>query len=232
MSLPKEIPPTAIDIVLCIDVTGSMASIIETVKKDALTFHSRLTEEIAAKGKSLGQLRVKVIAFRDFGDRADDAIQESEFFVLPRAARPFKTFVGALRATGGGDAPESALEALALAIQAPWERELPRARHVIVMFTDAAAHPLGKHKSKARSHYPQHIAQDFDELFAQWGHEASTSALMDASAKQLVLFAPADPPWTDIADDWDDTLHAPSRAGNGLEEVDIKEIISTIAYRL
>ncbi|OHV42467.1 vWA domain-containing protein [Pseudofrankia sp. BMG5.36] len=232
MSHPKENPPHAVDIVLCIDVTGSMSSIIETVKKDALTFHNRLADKVAGKGKSLGQLRLKVIAFRDFGDRADDAIQESEFFQLPAEARQFEKFVRGLRATGGGDAPESALEALALAIQAPWERELPRTHHVIVMFTDAAAHPLGKHRSKARTYYPKNIAKDFDTLFDQWGHENSTSARMDPSAKHLVLFAPDQTPWTGISETWDNTLHARSRAGHGLDDIYIEEIISTIAHRL
>ena len=132
----------AVDIVLCIDITMSMHPVLDGVKSSALSFHDKLTSVMAEKGKSISQLRVKVIAFRDFGDRADDAIEETGFLALPGQSDEYQAFVRRLEARGGGDAPESGLEALALAIRAPWERGLDRRRHVIVMFTDAPAHTL------------------------------------------------------------------------------------------
>ncbi len=217
----------AVDIVFCIDVTGSMAPVIDTVKDGALSFHKRLEEAMAAKGKAISQLRLRVIAFRDFGDNPADAVTASEFWQMPEETREFESFVTRLRASGGGDEPESGLEALALAIGSPWERGLDRRRHIIAVFTDASAHPLG-----VGSHapaYPKGIAKDIDELFEAWGYGSSQTAKMENAAKRLLLFAPDTTPWNVIAADWNNTVYFPSPAGSGLEEVELTEIIDIIA---
>ncbi|GHE09253.1 vWA domain-containing protein [Streptomyces alanosinicus] len=221
----------AVDIVLCIDATGSMFPVLDNVKSSALQFHDRLNDVMAKKGKAISQLRLKVIAFRDFGDDYSNAIQQTGFLHLPEQARSFEEFVRGIDATGGGDIPESGLEALALAVNSPWEQGLDRRRHVIVMFTDAPAHALGKHAS-AQS-YPAGIPGSLDELFEQWGYARSQTAVMEQSAKRLVLFAPDQAPWSDpIAEEWDLTLHFASKAGQGLEEFEMDEIIETIANSL
>lgn len=221
----------AVDIVLCVDATGSMFPVLDNVKSSALQFHDRLNDVMAKKGKAISQLRLKVIAFRDFGDDASSAIQQTAFLHLPEQARDFEEFVRGIDASGGGDIPESGLEALALAINSPWEQGLDRRRHVIVMFTDAPAHALGKHASVQS--YPADIPRSLDELFEQWGYARSQTAVMEQSAKRLVLFAPDQAPWSDpIAEEWDLTLHFASKAGQGLEEFEMDEIIETIANSL
>jgi von Willebrand factor type A domain len=222
----------AVDIVLCVDTTESMRPVLENVKSSALSFHDRLSAVMAEKGKSISQLRLKVIAFRDFGDRADDALEETRFFRLPDDASAYEDFVRKLEPRGGGDAPESGLEALALAIRAPWERGLDRRRHVIVVFTDAPAHPLRAAAAVASGTYPQSIARSEDELFEEWGYQSSQSAMMENSAKRLLLFAPDLEPWEGIAANWNNTIHFPSEAGDGLEEWEMDEIIETIVNSL
>lgn len=222
----------AVDIVLCIDITGSMTPVLDAVKDSALRFHQRLHEMMAAKGKEISQLRLRVVAFRDFGDDPSDAIEQAGFLRLPQQAAELEAFVRGLRATGGGDVPESGLEALALAVNSPWETGLDRRRHVIVMFTDAPAHPLGTVGVSAQT-YPEDIPRTMDELFEQWGYPRSQTAVMEQSAKRLVLFAPEAEPWQEtIGEDWDLTLHFPSKAGEGLEEFEMDEIIETIANSL
>jgi hypothetical protein len=222
----------AVDIVLCIDATASMSPVLETVKSSALQFHERLDDVMGKKGKSISQLRLKVIAFRDFGDDASDAIQQTSFLQLPSQSRDFKDFVQDIQACGGGDIPESGLEALALAVNSPWEKGLDRRRHVIVLFTDAPAHELGTVGVSAQT-YPKDIPRSIDDLFEQWGYARSQTAVMEQSAKRLVLFAPEMEPWSDpIAEEWDLTLHFASKAGEGLEEFEMDEIIETIANSL
>ncbi|MFC5823400.1 vWA domain-containing protein [Nonomuraea insulae] len=222
----------AVDIVLCVDVTESMAPVLDTVKKSALTFHERLNLVMSGKGKEISQLRLKVIAFRDFSDFAEDAIEETEFLVVPERAADFDRCVRELRASGGGDMPESGLEALVLAINADWERGLDRRRHVIVMFTDAPAHPLHAPQAVTAHTYPRGIPRDLDGLFEQWGYARSQTAVMENAAKRLVLFAPDAYPWTEITEEWNMTLHFPSVAGQGLAELELDEIIDTIANSL
>jgi hypothetical protein len=138
----------AVDIVLCIDVTSSMRAVLTEVKEGALSFHTRLESVMAKRGMSVVQMRLRVIAFRDFGADGDDAIERTPFHALPQEAGAFADFVKGLQAVGGGDPPESGLEALAAAVRSPWSgenEENGNRRHIIVVFTDAAAHPLGTH---------------------------------------------------------------------------------------
>jgi hypothetical protein len=219
----------AVDIVFCIDVTGSMTPVIDAVKNNVRSFHDLLRSAMAEKSKSISQLRVRVIAFRDFADNASDAIEMTDFLMLPEQGSEFEMFVRKLRANGGGDEPESGLEALAVAISSPWERGLDRRRHVIAMFTDASAHPLGDPAARRASTYPQSTPATVDELFERWGYVSSQEATMENAAKRLLLFAPDTLPWNVIAADWNNTIFLPSKAGDGLEEIEMEEIINAIA---
>ncbi|MGY5130895.1 vWA domain-containing protein [Streptomyces nigrescens] len=221
----------AVDIVLCIDATASMTPVLDSVKESALTFQQRLETVMHEKGKAISQLRVRSVVFRDFGDNEDDAVETTDFLTLPEQAEKFRTFLSGVEAQGGGDRPESGLEALALAVDSAWETGLDRRRHVIVMFTDAPAHPLGGPHSALQS-YPAAVPRSADELFERWGYSGSQLSVMEQSAKRLVLFAPDEEPWNDMQQDWDMTLHFPSKAGHGLQEFEMDEIIDTIANSL
>ena len=108
------------DIVFCIDVTGSMTPIIDAVKANALGFYDDVQTNLTAKGKNVAQLRVRVVAFRDFVADGAAALEESPFYALPDERNAFSEFVNGLIAEGGGDAAESGLEAVALAVNSPW----------------------------------------------------------------------------------------------------------------
>ena len=73
----------AVDIVFCIDVTGSMTPILDAVKANALGFYDDVQTNLTAKGKNVAQLRVRVVAFRDFVADGDAALEESPFYTLP-----------------------------------------------------------------------------------------------------------------------------------------------------
>ncbi|MFF4594740.1 vWA domain-containing protein [Amycolatopsis sp. NPDC001319] len=222
----------AVDIVLCIDATASMKPTLDNVKDNALSFPGRLVEEMKSKGRGIRSLRLKVLAFRDFGDRADDALSDSGFLRIPAQVDEFEGAVRSLEPSGGGDVPESGLEALAVAMHSDWETGLDRRRHVIVIFTDAPAHRLGDSRQTQANTYPRVVPGSLDDLFALWGHAQSRESLMENSAKRLLIFAPEEYPWADIADDWNNTLFFPSTAGEGLEEWEMNEIIATIASSL
>ncbi len=132
----------AVDIVFCIDVTGSMTPILDAVKANALRFYDDVQANLTDKGKNVDQLRVRIIAFRDFAADPASALQESSFFLLPDERTIFSSFVDGRVAEGGGDAPESGLEAVALAINSPWTSNGDRRRQVIVVWTDQPAHTL------------------------------------------------------------------------------------------
>jgi len=213
----------AVDIVFAVDVTGSMTPILDAVKANALGFYDDVQTNLTEKGKNVAQLRVRVIAFRDFVADGDAALEESPFFTLPAERGGFSEFVNGLIAQGGGDAPESGLEAVALAINSPWTSTGDRRRQVIVVWTDQPAHPLDP--TVLPADLSSRVPADFSALTDAWEDE---QGLMGSSSKRLILFAPDGPGWSDISAVWENVVHNPSQAGNGLSEVDYGTIIDSI----
>lgn len=209
-----------VDIVFCIDVTGSMNGILETVKENALKFYPDLMEQMKKKDKWVDELRIKVIAFRDFDADKANALEVLDFVSLPEGQEEFRSFVMGLKPDGGGPIPENGLEALALAMKSDWNKGGDKRRHIIVVYSDAPTHPLEK-KSEFK---PEGLPENFNELTDWW-----EQGKMEGIAKRLILFAPDAESWTDIATHWEQVIHYPSTAGGGLSDVDYETIVSTVA---
>jgi hypothetical protein len=213
----------AVDIVFCIDVTGSMTPILDQVKANALRFYSDVQSNLTAKGKHIDELRVRVVAFRDIVADGEAAVQESPFFELPADQAGFSQFVNGLVPEGGGDAPESGLEATALAMTSPWTTRGDRRRQVIVVWTDQPAHPLDPGAVPAA--VSERVPGDFSALTDLW---EDPQGPLGSSSKRLILFAPDGPGWSDISGVWENVVHHPSQAGAGLSDVDYGTIIDSI----
>lgn len=221
-----QIPGYPVDLVLCIDGTASMTPIIDEVKMRASAFHEDLGKEMDAKGKTIDDLRVRIVVFRDLAVDGDGSIESSDFFNLPDEATGFTEFVSGVRAYGGGDEPESGLEALAVAIHSPWNTTGVKRRQVIVVWTDASAHPLDGGSDVLPLPSNLSAPGDFDGMTDLWhGQEGP----MDDSAQRLILYAPDAFPWTDISNHWENVIHHPSRGGAGLSDVDYRTILDVIA---
>lgn len=208
-----------IDFVMCIDATGSMKPFMSEVKANVLSFYRKFVEKMEERGwgyYSVDQLRIKVIAFRDYAYDAEPMV-ESRFFVLDDEVEELYSFVDKIEASGGGDGPENALEALAIAMKSDWVRTGTKRRHVIIMWTDAPALALGARASSPS--YPSDMPADLAELHEWWeGQE------MDSKAKRLILFAPDTDPWSDMID-WQNIFHQASQAGRGCSDTDIETCI-------
>ena len=213
----------AVDIVFCIDVTGSMTPILDSVKENALGFYDDVQTNLTAKGKNVEQLRVRVVAFRDFVADGDAALEESPFYTLPAERAGFAEFVNGLIPQGGGDHPESGLEAVAVSINSPWTTSGDRRRQVIVVWTDQPAHTLDS--SVVPADLTSRVPADFSALTDAWEDE---QGVMGSNSKRLILFAPDGPGWSDISAVWENVVHHPSQAGGGLSEVDYGTIIDSI----
>lgn len=233
-----------VDIAMCIDATGSMDRLIDTVKSNALNFYADLTKAMAEKGKHIDALRVRIIAFRDYLADGEKAMLATDFYTLPQEAKEFERLLNSIEAGGGGDDPEDGLEALAYAIRSKWTTEGDKRRHVIVVWTDEGTHELGfgakpenrkayynvsrAEAEKRAAMYPKRMAADFDELTDWWGDEIQPG-LMDNEAKRLILYAPEKKYWTTVAQSWEKVVPVPSQAGNGLKELEYNEILDKIA---
>ena len=215
-----------VDMVFCIDATGSMGGVIEMVKNNALHFYNDVVNAMAKKNKTIDKLRVRIVAFRDYIADGNEAMLTTDFFTLPDQAAEFEGCVRSIEASGGGDDPEDGLEALAYSIRSDWNKEGMKKRQVIVVWTDAETHELGF--GKAAPNYPSKMAQTFDELTSWWG-DIQNNGYINQNAKRLLLFAPNGPYWSTISDTWDNVIHFPSVAGRGLGEFDYNQIIDSIS---
>ena len=216
------------DIVYCIDLTSSMKPIIDKVKSTALTLHKDLQEVMQTNyQRKIKQMRIKVIGFRDAYCDGRKSFEVSDFFYLPDEAESFKNFVDGLQPKGGGDIPENSLEALAMAMQSDWCKPIDpaiRKRHVIVLFTDAPAHPLEKSQYGIDRNYPKGMPESYSELIDWWCGQGALSkennVNMDQIAKRLAVFAPEScPPWSDVYEDFDACIKhdvVPDRGGSDI----------------
>jgi len=216
-----------VDLVFCIDATGSMRPVLDAVKENALHFYNDVMESMEKKHKSVNNLRVRIVMFRDYYADGDNAMLTTDFFTLPDETREFEEAIRSIEPYGGGDEPEDGLEALAYAIRSDWTNEGIKNRSVIVVWTDASTHPIGF--ASADPNYPRNMARSFSELTEWWGDEQIESPYIRNNAKRLILFAPDKPYWADISNSWNNVLHYPSKAGKGLEEFTYMEIINAIS---
>lgn len=214
-----------VDLVFCIDTTGSMRDLINMVKRNALSLYDDIQRELREHHKNIDRMRVRVVAFKDYLADGDRAISISDFFEMPAEAPGLEECVTGLEADGGGDTPEDGLEALAYAMRSPWNSEGLKKRHIIIVWSDAPTHPIGFGRGAAN--YPPNMPATFSDLSAWWGYE-NVPGIMDEHAKRLILFTPNAPEWDHIKRDWNAVILQPQALDAGLTDLQYEEVISCI----
>lgn len=211
-----------VDIVFCIDGTGSMRDIIDNVKQNAKRFRSELVEKLVEANTNITSLRVKVITFRDYKDDAD-AMKVSPFFELPMDQEDFEREIDTIDAHGGGDNPENGLEALYLAMKSDFYTG-DKDRQVIVLFTDDDAIPL-----KERAGCPGYPADmvDMKGLEDTWACAGQSDLKLRNRAKRLIIFAPKGTVYENSLN-WPRVNFVPVLPEEGLKEIDFSTIIREI----
>lgn len=209
-----------VDIVMCIDNTGSMGNCIGMVQSKALTFCDDLKAYCTAHRRDIIGIRLKVISFGDLRERP---IEESPLFTIPDENTEYEAFVKTIVAKEGGDDPENGLEALALAINTPWVDSDRRLRHIIIVYTDAPALDLDDPDTHTR-YYPDDMPVDLKALKKRW-------KAMDDNAKKLVLFAPDDYPWEEMSS-WGNVLHKTENLNAVLGGTGYEDVLATICKSL
>lgn len=221
-----------VDVALCIDGTGSMHGIIDTVKTQAKSVYDMYATAMASKGR-VGGFRIRVIVFRDYACDGDEAMQESDFFDLsdPEQQEAFERFVDGIEANGGGDGPENALEAIVLALRSKWITAGGRfRRHAVLLFTDAPALPLQDAERKSAANYPEGMPASMPELQELYYHgDQEMAPYYSPRHGRLVIFAPesADSTWSAIKT-WERTWVVPTQPDGGCEEIELENAIAVL----
>ena len=126
---------TNVDIVFVMDVTKSMERMIDIIQTAAISFLDEFFEKMNSMKRRVENLRVKVISFRDFYYDGNHAYNESKFFTMPNEKMDLKEYLNEIYADGGGDDPESGLEALAMAMKSDFVQKGEKKRHIIILFS-------------------------------------------------------------------------------------------------
>ena len=216
-----------VDLVFCIDATMSMDPILDKVKKNALNFYQDFQNIMSKKNKKVNQLRIRVVAFRDYTYDRDQAMMVTNFFKLPEMAKDLATCIKSIFPEGGGDDPEDGLEALAYAMKSEWCNGSEKKRHVIVVWSDDGTHELGF--GSTAINYPKNMPKDLSELTKWWGSKQAPG-VMDEDAKRLLIFAPDKPGWSIIRDNWNKVIHVITDENDiGLSSVEYTEILEAVS---
>lgn len=137
-----------VDIVFVMDVTGSMEDSIKDLSANVAGFIDSLIHADANGGAPVKDWRAKVFGYRDVLDTNSAPFIDNPFV---RDAAALRLQLDSLKAEGGGDEPESALDALyKVATMGNTDRDAPEdatkwryrssAARVAIVFTDASCH--------------------------------------------------------------------------------------------
>ena len=194
------------DIVFCIDATGSMQNCIDGVKANVENFASSIK---TASANTKVDWRARILGYRDFNVDTEYLLNDFDFVSTPEE---LQTQLDKVVADGGGDAPESTLDAISYAIfKSNWRSP---GHKIIVVFTDAP--PLPNMHSKTVSDLG--ITDDF-EIFKQ--------TLMEKHIK-LFLFGPKDPIYEDLSKVSRTVIMQYDDIEEGLKNADFKAIMDMI----
>lgn len=214
------LPSYACDITLVIDATESMAPFISDVKEKALNMCAQFRHDMEDNGKNVDPFRVRVIAYRDYAFPDCPPMECSDFFTMPQQETQLRAFLSGIEAKGGGDEPESALEALALAMRSDWTAESTRRRHIVMLFSDGSAAELNDPRRTRHPDYPENMPKNMEELSAMWhGTDETLGGMPDCRWARLVAFAPNVFPWNELSC-WDKVWNCFCKAGKDLQEFD------------
>jgi hypothetical protein len=138
------------DIVFVVDVSGSMAPCIDALRYNIEAFVDSLSRGDANNAAPVKDWRAKVVGYRDLESSVAEGLPWLEDNAFVRDVAALKSQLGALKAVGGGDEPESLLDALykiatmealpkgSQSIDPGKWRYRSDAARVVVVFTDAS----------------------------------------------------------------------------------------------
>lgn len=123
--------PSALDIVFCVDCTGSMGAYIAAAQENI----NRIIDQLVAHEKC--DLRFGLVAYRDHPPQ--DSTYVTRVFPFSTARRTIKNNVAWMSADGGGDGPEAVTAGMHAVLNMDWRKQCTK---VCVLIADAPPHGL------------------------------------------------------------------------------------------
>ncbi len=214
-----------LDIVMCVDATGSMQSTLNSVQQSASTFDVQLRNELGIETNDPRiKIRVRPIYFRDWKDTyyhdlypshyRDGLIMASDFYDLDDAsnAASFQAFLNSEYASRGFDYPEASGACMNEGMRSNWydvenQTDFPEDENltvfpIVVVWTDNAIQQLWRTQQYMSATQPT----SYTTFETQW----SNPAIIPQDPKLLVLFGPQNYSGWSTVKNWDNFVHGGS----------------------
>lgn len=214
-----------IDIVFCIDGTGSMSPCIDNVKNNAKRFYIDFAKAMTDMGSEVDMMRIKIIVFRDYKCDGQNSMVESAFFELPAEEQAFSAYLDSIHARGGCGEDANGLEAFYRAMMSDFTTGT-KDRQVIVLFADTTAIPLGQRRNCAG--YPRDMVNE-NGLLETWMCMQNHPSRLRERNKRLVMFAPSGSCYEAMKQRYNRSVFIPVEIHGGLDDISFAEIIKIIA---
>lgn len=118
------------DVMFILDCTGSMQGEIDAIRDAITAFADTITDDGV-------RVRVGLVEFRDRLIAEEHRVLKFDGQAFTTDPTAFRRELSALKASGGGDEPESSLDAIMLALD---QNFAPESQKVLVLITDAPPH--------------------------------------------------------------------------------------------
>lgn len=132
---------SSLDILFLIDATGSMAKVIDGVKRHI----QELVDSIYNDSENTQNIRLSIVSYRDYNDKP-----QYENLDFTEDIETFKYFLDNLQAKGGDDQAEDVFTGLQQANLMNWSSDA----RLLIHFADAPCHGLNFHDPYISDNYP------------------------------------------------------------------------------
>lgn len=135
---------SGLDIVLVIDVTGSMGPYLDQVKLRLNQIMGVVTGILGDTTEPMKVVRFGVVAYKDYGDDRSFGPSACRWLPLTNSLTLVRRFLGSLHASGGGAIEEPMHRAMYIAIDPRVMDWKPGRLPVIILVSDAPVHKAGR----------------------------------------------------------------------------------------
>lgn len=217
-----------VDLVICVGAMRGCKHFLENLKRRVSSLFEDLGKAMEEEDREVGQFRVKIIAFRGYGNDGVEPMTVSRFFSLPEESEQLYGFLDSVEIYGG-QLESNALEAISLALKSDWTTGGVFRRHIVTVATSAPVCPLGEKKESEG--YPEEMPRDLNELQRLWeGERKCDNSTFSPAAARLIAFVPYESPWVEMQDF---CKYWPAFAGPGSwsdpDDVSMDEFIQFVA---
>ena len=191
-----------VDISFCLDISASSEQLIAIFSQWIITFDESFKFLMASKGKTVHQLRIRLITF-NCPNEFQSSLVSSDFLSTSTQQKYVSNILRNIKCSGTVNCNVT-LDALTEAMHSEWTAQGERQRHQIVVITSANDHV-------------SNTTYNLDEMTDLW--EGVTKSQLHSASRRLIMFAPDSYPWSEIEDSWPQTVFLPMELDAKIKEI-------------